>query len=187
MHRNTDQIRPANPADHLPATNAMARDDAANQGEPQPTPAIALWTPSLLALLVSGAVSGTILGAADGVLFFYLTGGFASVQIAAFVSAGLSLIGGVVVVLIRRAIWGPDVSVEVGTVLGMLYGIVPGGALLLASMAAERVFDPWSLAGAIMASSMAGLLVGGVLDRITDAVVMSEPAGMVQAWVTSTC
>ena len=36
---------------------------------PQLGPDVALWTPSLVALLLSGIVSGSVLGAADGVVF----------------------------------------------------------------------------------------------------------------------
>ncbi len=131
-----------------------------------------LWTPSLLALLLAGTASGTVLGAADGVAIHYIAGESGWSWAACLWGAGLGGAGGALVVLVRRAFWGPDVSVEVGTVLGLLYGLAPGLAVVARGVfAVQGRLGAYRLAGAVMVCSMAGLLLGGLLDRITGAVV----------------
>jgi hypothetical protein len=125
----------------------------------------------LTTLLLAGIIAGACLGAADGALFHYIAGGFPSPQAAVLGGAALGMVGGMVVVLWRRALWGPEVTVEVGTVLGLLYGIAPGLAVLFQSIVVNGTVGVRSLAGLVMASSMAGLLIGGVFDRITELVL----------------
>jgi hypothetical protein len=134
-------------------------------------PNVALWAPSLLALLLSGIASGTVLGAADGVAVGYVVGEPASPWGAGLWGAALGGAGGAVFVLVRRAFRGPDVSVEVGTLLGLLYGIAPGLAVVGQGVFVAHVLGAYRLAGAVMVCSMAGLLLGGLLDRITGAIV----------------
>jgi hypothetical protein len=86
--------------------------------------------------------------------------------------AGLGTAGGVLVVLFRRVFWGPEIGVEVGTLLGLLYGIVPGLALLIYSLVVLRVVSAsWTFVAFIMAPSMGGFVIGGVLDRVTEAII----------------
>lgn len=158
------QVRTETSADP-PAAAAAAQPD---RGE---LPDIKLWTPSLFALLLSGVVAGAVLGAADGALFYYIAGGFDSPQAAGLWGAGLGTVGGILFVLLRRALWGPDVSVEIGTVLGLLYGIAPGAAVLYQSIVVNREVGTWRLAGLVMAGAMAGLLLGGVLDRCLEGIL----------------
>ena len=92
-----------------------------------------------------------------------IIGGFATPFVACLWGVGLGIVGGArLFVLVRRAIWGPDMSVEVGTMLGLLYGIVPGLAVLYQSIFITRVIGTRSLAGVVMACSMAGLVIGGL-------------------------
>ena len=134
-------------------------------------PDIALWRPSLVMLLAAGAISGTLLGLADALLFQVIVDDAGPSAAAARWGAGLGLVGGVILVILRRAIWGPDVSVEVGTVLGLLYGLGPGVAVVAQIVTIGGSLDLWFLGGMMAASSMAGLLIGGILDRATESVV----------------
>jgi hypothetical protein len=134
-------------------------------------PDILLWKPSLVVLLLSGIGAGTVLGVSNALLCHAIVGTFASPQAAGCWGAVLGLAGGVLVVAVRRAVWGPDISVEIGTVLGLLYGIAPGLAVLFQAMVVNRSIGTWRLTGLVMAGSMAGLILGGVLDRITEAVL----------------
>jgi hypothetical protein len=122
-------------------------------------------------LLLSGTASGAALGAADGVAVHHVVGATASPWAACLWGAGLGGAGGALFVLVRRAWWGPDVSVEVGTMLGLLYGIAPGLAVVGQGALTAQVLGAYGLAGAVMVCSMAGLLLGGALDRITGAIV----------------
>jgi hypothetical protein len=122
-------------------------------------------------LLLSAVVSGAVLGAADGAAFHYITGGLASPLTAGLWGAGLGGAGAILIALVRRAIWGRESSVGIGTVLGLLYGIVPGLAALYQSVFVGRIVGIASLAGIVMACSMIGLVIGGILDRITDTIV----------------
>jgi hypothetical protein len=162
LHDNQNQIR----IGAEPLQRGVGCDDLPF---PLEKSSIALWRPSLAALLLSGICSGGILGAADGVAFHYIVGGFATAFEAGLCGAGLGIVGGALFVMVRRAFWGPDISVDVGTVLGLLYGIAPGLAVLYQCF--PQVFAIRSLAGVVMACSMGGLVVGGLLDRITDAIV----------------
>jgi hypothetical protein len=56
-------------------------------------------------------------------------------------------------------------------VLGLLYGIAPGLAVLFQSVVVNHVVAVKSLGGMVMAGSMAGLIIGGVLDRITESIM----------------
>jgi hypothetical protein len=137
-----------------------------------PLPDILLWKPSLADLLFSGAFAGAVLGTANAVLAHYLMFDVGSPWAACWWGAALGTAGGVLVVLFRRIVWGPDIGVEVGTLLGLLYGVVPGAAFMVYSLAVRRVASTgWVFVGFIMAPSMGGLLIGGVLDRVTEAVV----------------
>jgi hypothetical protein len=140
-------------------------------GSREAPPDILLWKPSLAILLVSGVVAGAVLGAANGLLCYSIVGAFESPAAAGLWGAGLGGVGGISVVLLRRAMWGPDIGVEVGTLLGLLYGIAPGLAVLFQSILVNRVVRVWGLAGLVFAGSMAGFIIGGVLDRITEAIV----------------
>jgi hypothetical protein len=101
--------------------------------------------------MISGSVAGAILGAANAVLFHYIAGAFDSWQVAGAWGAALGLPGGILIVLLRHGIWGPDKGVNIATVLGLLYGI-----------------------GMAMVGSMVGLIIGGVLDRITESIVSTS-------------
>jgi hypothetical protein len=138
---------------------------------PLQPPNIALCTPSLVALLLSGIGSGGVLGAADAVAFHYIVGGFTTPLAACLVGAGLGMVGGALAVVVRRAVWGRAIGVEVGTLLCLLYGIVPGLAVLYKSIFVTRVIGTWKLAAVVMACSMAGLVIGGLLDRILDGII----------------
>jgi hypothetical protein len=155
-------------AEANPNPQPVSPDGPTTQGE---STDVALWKPSLTALLLSGSFAGAILGVVDGVLFQVIAGGFITFQAACLWGAGLGIAGGVALVLIRRAIWGPDLSAAVGTLLGLLYGIAPGVAVLYQSFFVIRVVSTSPLVGLVMACSMAGLIVGAVLDRITDAII----------------
>jgi hypothetical protein len=144
-----------------------AHDRSPEGGE---LPDIKSWTPSLFVLLVSGVVAGAVLGAADGALVHYIIGDFASQHAACIWGAALGIGGGVLFVLGRRAWWGPDTSVEIGTVLGLLYGIAPGAAVLYQSIFVNRVVGTWRLAGLVVSGAMAGLLIGGILDRCLEGI-----------------
>jgi hypothetical protein len=134
-----------------------------------PVPDIALWKPSLAILLCSGIVAGAVLGAANGLLCYYIVGVFNSALAAGLWGVGLGVTGGIFAVVLRRAVWGPDISVEIGTLLGLLYGIAPGLAVLEKTI--NQAVGIWSIAGLVFAGSMAGVIIGGVLDRVTEAMV----------------
>ena len=51
--------------------------------------------------------------------------------------------------------------------LGLLYGVAPGLAVLFQSLVVNRIVAVRGLAGLVVAGSMAGLVLGGILDRIT--------------------
>jgi hypothetical protein len=132
------------------------------------TPDIALWKPTLTDLLLAGLVAGAILGAANGAVAHLIVSRFESAWEGCLIGTGLGIVGGILVVLWRRIVWGPDISVEVGTAIGLLFGIVPGVALVFVR---QLVVVSWGFVGLLMAGSMMGALIGGVLDRITEAVV----------------
>jgi hypothetical protein len=135
-------------------------------------PDILLWKPSLADLLLAGVVAGAVLGAANGVVSHLILIGFQSVWVSCLLGTGLGIIGGIGVVFWRRIVWGPDVSVEVGTTIGLLYGIAPGVALLFLSLFVHRVVVAgWGFVSLLMAGSMMGLVIGGVLDRLTEAII----------------
>ena len=135
------------------------------------SPDIALWRPSLLALILSGVISGGLLGAADGIAFHYIVDAFPSPFHAALWGGALGLLGGALLVLVRRAFWGPDISVEIATLLGVLYGVVPGLAVLFLGGPLPGVPGTRAMIGVVMACSMLGLVIGGLLDRLTDVIV----------------
>jgi len=108
----------------------------------------------------------------NGLLCHYIVGAFGSPLAAGVWGTGLGVAGGILVVVLRRAIWGPDISVEIGTLLGLIYGIAPGLAVLFQSLIVNRVLRVWGLAGLVFAGSMAGLIIGGVLDRFTEAIIV---------------
>jgi hypothetical protein len=66
-------------------------------------------------------------------------------------------------------------------VLGLLYGVAPGLAVLVQSIVVTRVVGTWSLATLVMAGSAAGLILGGVLDRITETII----ARIKRSWAES--
>jgi hypothetical protein len=156
---------------HPDAASSLQPTSPPGLRSPLQVPNVALWTPSLGALLLSGVSSGGVLGAASGAAFYYIVGGFPTLVAPCLWGAGLGIVVGALCVLVRRALWGPDISVEVGTLLGLLYGVIPGLAVLYQSIFVNRVIGTWRLAGVVMACSMAGLVIGGLLDRITDAIV----------------
>lgn len=124
--------------------------------------------PLLLQLLV-GALCGAILGAAHGMLLALIAQDGMDQWAAGAWGAGLGSGGGVVVALVRRIAWGKDTGFEIGTILGVLYGIVPGTVLLFATMLVHRVvYVSWKFVGLVMAASMIGLVIGGALDRIAE-------------------
>jgi H+/Cl- antiporter ClcA len=129
------------------------------------------WPPSLAGLLISGSIAGAILGAANAVLLHYIVGAFESPQAASEWGAGLGLAGGVLIVFLRHSIWGPDRNVSIATVLGLLYGVVPGTAILVQSIAVNHAVAVKSLGGMVMAGSMVGLIIGGVLDRLSESIM----------------
>jgi hypothetical protein len=160
---------------------ALAQETPTSLGSRQSPPDILLWKPSLPILLFSGVAAGAVLGAANGLLCYYIAGAFESPIAAGVWGVGLGTAGGVLTVLVRRAVWGPEISVEIGTSLGLLYGIAPGLVVLVQSILVNRVVRVWGLAGLVFAGSMAGLILGGVLDRITEAIIArmkrSRPKG----------
>src|SRR5262245_25993871 len=72
-----------------------------------------LHKPSLFALLFSGLFSGAVLGSAESALFYFLTDWLDSLEDACAVGAGIGLVGGALFVLFKRAIWGPNISLEI--------------------------------------------------------------------------
>jgi hypothetical protein len=126
--------------------------------------------PSLFTQAAYGAAAGLLLGMVDGALLHYITDVATPHEATLWGGAAGSAAGPVIVVL-GRAVRGPSAITSLGTVLGLLYGIVPGLAVLYQSIFVNRVVGKWNLAGLVMASSMLGLLVGGVLDRCFDAAV----------------
>jgi hypothetical protein len=135
-----------------------------------PTDAL-LRKPSVTALLLCGAATGTVLGAANGALCHIIVDAGESPLVAGLCGSGLGFAGGIVFILLRRAVWGPHIGVVIGTVLGPLYGIAPALAVLYQSIVVNRVVGRWSLTGLVMAGPMAGLIFGGLLDRISDAII----------------
>jgi len=134
-------------------------------------PSIAV--PLALQLLV-GAVCGAILGAANGVLLEMIALDDMERWTVGTWGAGLGSAGGVAVAFIRRLLWGNEAGIEIGTILGVLYGIVPGTVLLFASVVVHQVADASkALVGLVMAASMIGLVIGGVLDRIAETLFCS--------------
>jgi hypothetical protein len=124
--------------------------------------------------MISGSVAGAILGAANAVLFHYIAGAFDSWQVAGAWGAALGLAGGILIVLLRHGIWGPDKGVNIATVLGLLYGIAPGLAVLVQSAVVGNAAAVKGLIGMAMVGSMVGLIIGGVLDRITESIVSTS-------------
>jgi len=56
------------------------------------------------------------------------------------------------------------------TVLGFLYGLIPGLVVVLRGVLVHRVMTGiWVVVGFVMAAAMVGLVVGGLLDRLTEA------------------
>jgi hypothetical protein len=54
----------------------------------------------------------------------------------------------------------------------LLYGIVPGLAVLFESIVVHGVVSAgWGFLSVIMIPSMTGLVIGGLLDRITEAII----------------
>ncbi|MBL8792510.1 MAG: hypothetical protein JNM56_01255 [Planctomycetia bacterium] len=124
--------------------------------------------PLALQLLV-GAVCGAILGTANGLLLEMIALDGMDHRTVGTWGAGLGGAGGVVVAIIRRVFWGRDAGIEIGTILGVLYGIVPGTVLLFATILVHQVvFVSWKFVGLVMAASMIGLVIGGALDRIAE-------------------
>jgi len=139
------------------------------------TPCEVIWKHSLAALLLFGIIAGAILGAANGALAHSIAFDAGSLWTAAAWGSGLGIVGGLLTVLLRRIIWGADIGIEIGTVLGVLYGIVPGVALMFESIIVHRVIlASWSFVGLVMASSMMGLLIGGVLDRVAETIIARQ-------------
>src|SRR5207247_2210650 len=100
-----DQIREG-PTPSLPST---ASPELPSQGE---RPSVALWTPSLVALMLSGVSSGCVLGTADALAFHFIAGGFPTPFTASAWGAALGTVGGALIVVLRRMLWGREVSVD---------------------------------------------------------------------------
>jgi hypothetical protein len=111
------------------------------------------------------------LGIADGIVVNYVVGGFTTPFMACLWGGGLGVVVGVLFVLVRRALWGPDISVDVGTMLGLLYGVVPGLVIVYKEFLVSHVINLWTLAWVGTVYCMLGLVLGGLLDRITDLIV----------------
>jgi hypothetical protein len=159
--------------DRIKAEGPMPPPRRPDDAEP---PELALWKPTMTALFLFGIISGAVIGAADGMMFYFIAGGFDSPRDASLWGAGLGGIGGLFMVYARRAYWGPDLSAAVASQLGLLYGVAPGAAFLYHCIFVTGVIGTSSLVGIVMGCSMIGLLIGGLLDRITDAVIANVKA-----------
>ncbi len=134
-------------------------------------------SPSLFASVLSGIVAGSVFGAANGALCHFFVGAFETPYDAFLWRACLGILGGVGVVFLRRTLWGPDISPEIGTTLGWLYGIAPGLVVFLQGLAVRGAMGK-ALVGLVLAGSMAGLLLGGLLDRVTEAIITRRESGI---------
>ena len=126
------------------------------------------WKTSLGILIICGMIDGIILGAANGVLCHYIIGVVGSPFAAVLYGAAFGGGAAALIVLLRRAIWGPEIGMEIGTMLGLLYGVAPGLLIFAQAGFANRAIGPKAFVGLLMAASMLGFILGGALDRITE-------------------
>jgi hypothetical protein len=154
-----------------PKTETGATEIAAAL-RPAPPPDILLWKATLADQLVAGACSGAFLGAVNGALTYHVVLDQGRSWWVYLGSAWLGSAGGVLAVLWRRRQLGAEAGVEVGSVLGLLYGALPALAVLFRSFAIHRVvIAGWGFVGLLMGASMGGFVVGGVLDRFAEGII----------------
>jgi hypothetical protein len=135
--------------------------------EQLPEPTDVSGFPPLAARVAYGGLAGLVLGALHGALLHYISGVASPKETGIW---GIAL-GAAAGTLLGRTLRGPATGMWLGTTLGLLYGIVPGLTVLYQSIIVNRIIGPWSLTGLFMACPMAGLLIGGVLDRCFEALV----------------
>jgi hypothetical protein len=132
--------------------------------DPQPRRSPGPICLTLGARLACGVVAGALLGIGNAVLLHHLTGELVSPLWAGRWGMLLGAGGGILFVLLERALRGPTASVAIGTALGILFGFAPALVILVQGNAGGKM-----LLGLVFAPLAAGLILGGLLDRCFEA------------------
>jgi hypothetical protein len=120
-----------------------------------------------------GGLAGAFFGALSAVSCCWIMEMTASMWIWAAWGGLIGAVPGPILAVLERR--NDPVHVNVATHLGALYGLVPGALLFVgAGGAVVNKLSGLLLAGAICAGPMAGLLIGGILDRICEGIIRSR-------------
>jgi len=121
---------------------------------------------SLGAGMIFGGLAGLHMGAVAGAACAWLLGLFDYYWHGFFVGAAVGPLGGVLAGFVERKARGDLVRPDIATILGGIFGLLPGLILLLQGIGVVKgVFSGGLLLGAVSGGPMAGFLIGGILDR----------------------
>ncbi len=135
-------------------------------GDPPPDPNLQNPHGTSVEGVVFSLFAGAMLGATLGAVVPWLIDRFEffwpGVGLGALAGAGLGLPLG----RIYRVRWGRSTRAHFGTVLGVIYGIIPSLLLVAQGIGELRGRNSgYVLMGCLFAGPMAGLILGGILDR----------------------
>lgn len=121
---------------------------------------------SLVAGMIFGGFAGLLMCAVAGAACTWLLGQFDYYWHGFFFGAAVGPCAGVLAGFVERSTRGDLVRPDIATILGGLFGVLPGLILLLQGFGVvEGVFSGGLLLGAVSGGPMAGFLIGGILDR----------------------
>jgi hypothetical protein len=141
----------------------MDRNDPPDVNQPSP--------------FVFGMAVGALMGGLAGLACEFLLGCTDTVVEFVAWSVGLGVVVGAATVAYESyngARWHdrPDIATHIGLILG----IAPGILVLPMTAFVRGKFSGYLFIGVLFAGPMAGMLIGGVLDRIHDALIPSKPS-----------
>jgi hypothetical protein len=117
------------------------------------------------------------LGSANGLLLHYVLGPAMATQDGCVWGAALGAAGGVSYALLERTVRGAAAGQSIGSMLGLLYGLIPGVAAFFVALLVHGVVVTGGAGHWFLAASMVGMVAGGVLDRLFDAVLPPRGPG----------